>query len=427
MSMKPKHPGRVTERAMALLREVVEYGFGNSSGPNMAGRFERAFAERFGVRHAIAMCNGTATLHCCMAAARVKPGDEVIVPPLTSAATAFAVLHQGAVPVFADIDPRTFNIDPESIRERITPLTRAIIPVGLYGLSADMDPIMEIARRHGLRVIEDVSHAHGGVYKGRKLGTIGDVAAMSMMSGKSLAVGEAGMLVTDNREIYERGLAWGHYGRYNDDIQDPWLRQFRGLPLGGHKYRMHQLSSAVGRVQLRHYDERNREILGAMNYFWDLLDGVPGVKAHRPTRDSGSEMGGWYAAHGLYRGEELGGLSITRFSQAVRAEGAVCSAGCNRPLHLHPLFNTCDVYGHGKPTRIANSDRDLRQPPGSLPVSEGIGARVYSIPWFKKNRPEIIREHAAAYRKVAEHADELRADDPGDPPMLGGWHFFTAS
>ena len=155
MPMEPKHPGRVTERAMDLLREVVEYGFGNSSGPNMAGRFERAFAERFGVRHAIALCNGTATMHCCLAAAGVKPGDEVIVPPLTAAATAFCVLHQGAVPVFADIDRRTFNIDPVSIRERITPLTRAIIPVGLYGLGADMDPIMDIADEHRLSVIED--------------------------------------------------------------------------------------------------------------------------------------------------------------------------------------------------------------------------------------------------------------------------------
>ena len=295
------------------------------------------------------------------------------------------------------------------------------------GHPADMDPILDIAARHGLKVIEDVSHAHGGIYKGRKLGTLGHVAAMSLMSGKALAIGEGGMLVTNDRDIYEYGIAWGHYGRFTDDIQHPDLRPYRGLPLGGHKYRMHQVSSAVGRVQLREYDARNREILRSMHYFWDLLEGVPGIKAHRPAKDSGSDMGGWYAAHGLYRAEELGGLSITRFCQAVQAEGVGTSPGCNRPLHLHPLFTTCDVYGDGKPTRVAHTDHDLIQPPGSLPVTESMPGRVYNIPWFKIYRPEIIEEHALAFRKVAEHADSLLADDPGQPESNGSWNLFRHS
>src|SRR3989338_4581893 len=149
------HPGRVSPKAMEYLREVVEYGFGNSSGPGMTGRFEKAFAQRIGMGYGIAHCNGTATMHSCLAAAGVKPGDEVIVPPLTAAATAFCVLHQGAIPVFADIDEKTFNIDPKSVAARITPLTRAIIPVHLYGLMADMDPLMELARNHNLTLIED--------------------------------------------------------------------------------------------------------------------------------------------------------------------------------------------------------------------------------------------------------------------------------
>ena len=161
-----------------------------------------------------------------------------------------------------------------------------------------------------------------------------------------------------------------------------------------------------------------------MNYFWDLLEGVPGLWAHRTAKGSGSNMAGWYSARGLYRPEELGGLSVTRFAEAVRAEGSICSPGLNRPLHLHPLFNTCDVYGHGKPTRIAHSDRDLRQPPGSLPVSEKMGTLAYAIPWFKRYRPAIIAEHASAYRKVAENYAQLLEDDPGNPPDLGGWHFF---
>jgi len=163
-----------------------------------------------------------------------------------------------------------------------------------------------------------------------------------------------------------------------------------------------------------------------MNYFWDLLHGVPGLRAHRPARDSGSNMGGWYAAHGLYRSEELGGLSVTRFTEAVRAEGAEgVYPGCNSALHMHPIFRDCDIYGHGKPTRIAHSDRDLRQPPGSLPISENIGKMTYAVPWFKKYRPEVIKQYADAFRKVVANYRDLLDGDPGDPPTLGNWHFFA--
>ena len=117
--------------------------------------------------------------------------------------------------------------------------------------------------------------------------------------------------------------------------------------------------------------------------------------------------GGWYAAHGLYAPEELGGLSVHKFCEAVNAEGVSISPGANLLMHLHPLLNEADVFGHGKPTRIANSDRDLRQPKGSLPVTESMPERLYSIPWFKHYQPRIIEEHAEAFRKVAEHADEL--------------------
>jgi perosamine synthetase len=272
-----------------------------------------------------------------------------------------------------------------------------------------------------VKVIEDVSHAQGGLYKGRKLGTFGDVAAMSLMSGKSFAIGEAGILATNDLEIYERAIGLGHYERFNDSIQTESLRPFVGIPMGGYKYRMHQLSSAVGRVQLKYYDARSAEIRDAMNYFWDLLEGVPGVRAHRPPKDSGSNMGGWYAASGLFRPEELEGLSLTRFSQAVSAEGCPCGSAGNTPLHTHPLLNTCDIYGDGQPTVLANATRDVRQPAGSLPITEANSRRTFYLPWFKHYRPEIIREYAEAIRKVCEGYRELLADDLGDPDGLGGF------
>lgn len=394
------------------------------SGTDVTAEFEKEFAQWQGVKYALGFNNGTSSLQAAMFACGVGLGDEIICPSITYWASTAQVYSLGGTVVFADIHPETLCIDPADIEHRISDKTKAIMVVHYLSHPADMDPIMEIARKHNLKVIEDVSHAQGGLYKGRKLGTIGDVAAMSLMSGKSLAIGEAGILVTDDLEIYERALSLGHYEKFNANIQTEALKPYIGLPLGGYKYRMHQMSSAMGRVQLKYYDERCAEIRKAMNYFWDLLEGVPGIRAHRVPADSDSNMAGWYAARGLYRPDELGGLSVTRFAEAVRAEGAVdCYPGCNAALHTHALFNTCDVYGHGKPTRIANSARDVREL-DNLPVSEKIGTMTYAIPWFKHYRPELIEQHAEAFRKVAENYKDLLKDDPGNPPRLGGWHFF---
>lgn len=415
----------ITKEDEEAVLEVLRRG--GMSSTDVTKQFEKEFAEWQGTEYALGFSSGTAALHGAMFGCKIGVGDEIICPSVTYWASALQCYSLGATVVFAEIDPDTLCIDPDDIERRISDHTKAIMVVHYMGHPADMDPIMEIAQRHGIKVIEDVSHTQGGLYKGRKLGTIGDVGGMSLMSGKSLAIGEAGMLVTNDREIYERAIAFGHYGRFGADVQTESLRPFWGLPMGGYKYRMHQLSSAVGRVQLKYYDQRCEEIRKAMNYFWDLLDGVPGLRAHRVSEETGSNMAGWYAAHGLYRPEELGGLSITRFAEAVRAEGSDCNPGVNKPLHLHPLFNTCDIYGHGKPTRIAHSDRDLRQPRGSLPVSEKIATLTYSIPWFKHYRRDIIEEHAEAFRKAAENYEALLEDDPGNPVDMGGWHFFRHS
>ena len=398
---------------------------GGMSDMDVTKEFEKEFAEWQGRKYALGFSTGTAAIQTAMWACKVGVGDEVIAPSVTYWATCLQALGLGATIIFAEVDPDTLCLDPNDIEHRITERTKAIIPVHYLGYPADMDPIMEIAEKHNIKVIEDVSHAQGGLYKGRMVGAIGHVGVMSLMSGKSLASGEGGMLVTDDREVYDRALAFGHYARFSPDaVETDYLKPLAGLPMGGYKYRMHQLSSAIGRVQLKYYDGRCTEIRKAMNYFWDLLEGAPGVKAHRTPKDSGSNMAGWYAAHGLYRPDELEGLSVTRFCEAVRAEGSSASPGCNKPLHLHPLLNDVDIYGHGKPTRIAHTDRDVRQRKGSLPVSEKMDSLTYAIPWFRKYYPEIIEEHAKAFRKVVENYKALLADDPGNPESVGGWSFF---
>ncbi len=404
----------VTQEDEEAVLEVLRRGA--MSGTDVTKEFEKEFAAWMGMEYALGYCNGTASLRGAMWACGLGAGDEIICPGMTFWASCLQALTMGAAVNFADIHPDTLCIDPADIEHRIGPRTRAIMLVHYAGHPCEMDEIMRIARKHDVKVIEDVSHAQGTLYKGRMCGTFGDIAAMSLMSGKSFAIGEAGMIVTNNRLLYERCIAYGHYARtgrpsqYNPtdkQVRDPELSKYGGVPLGGFKHRMHQLSSAMGRVQLRHYPERMAEIQRAMNRFWDLLEGVPGIRAHRPPKDSGSTMGGSYSARGLYRSEELGGLPCAKFCEAVQAEGVSCSPGANFPLHLHPVFQKADIFNMGKPTMVSFGQRDVRQGPGSLPVVESIRDIAFRVPWFKHDRVEIIEEYAAAYRKVAEHADEL--------------------
>lgn len=399
---------------------------GAMSGTNVTKEFEADFCEWVGAKYALGTCNGTAALHAAMYGCGVGRGDEVICPSVTYWASCTSALSLGATVVFADIDPNTLCLDPKKLEAKITDRTKAIMVVHYLGYPADMDEIMAIAKKHNVKVIEDVSHAQGGLYKGRKLGTIGDIAAMSLMAGKSLAIGEAGILHTDNLEIYERAIAFGTYERFKN-VQTEYLKPLEGLPLGGYKHRMHQISAAVGRVQLKYYDERCAEIRKAMNYFWDLLEGVPGLKAHRVDESTGSNMAGWYAPHGIYVPEELEGLSVTRFCEAVRAEGVSIGPGCNLALHTHAVYNNADIYNDGKPTRIAFANKDVREMDKDLAVSEGIGARTYNIPWFKNFDKEVIEQYANAFKKVALNYKELLEGDEGNPKTLGGWHFFQHS
>ncbi len=390
---------------------------GAMSGNEISKAFEQEFADWLGMKLALTYPNGTEALRAAMWACGVGAGDEIICPSMTYWASCTSALSLGAAVNFADIEADTLCLDPHDLARRIGPRTKAIIVVHYAGYPAPMDEIMAIARAHGVAVIEDVSHAHGGLYKGRMLGTFGDVAAMSMMSGKGFAIGEGGILVTNDRAIYERCISYGMYertgapSRWNaPDAQVTMeeLKPYIGVPLGGFKHRINQTCSAMGRVQLKHYPQRMKAIQDAMNRFWDLLEGAPGIRAHRPAAGSGSTMGGWYSARGLYRAEELGGVPCERFCEAVRAEGvAGCWPGANFPLHLHAVFHTADIFRQGKPTMVAFGQRDVRQGPGTLPVSERIGQIAYGVPWFKHDRPKMIETYADAYRKVAENASSL--------------------
>ncbi len=402
----------VTDEDEQAVLDVLRQG--TMSGTEITKVFEREFADWIGATYALGYCNGTASLQAAMWACGVGAGDEIICPSMTYWASALPALSLGAAVNFADIDPDTLCLDPGDIEHRICEKTKAIVVVHYAGHPCDMKRIVSLADTYQIKVIEDVSHAHGSLYQGKMCGTLGHIGAMSMMAGKGFAIGEAGMIVTNDQRLYERCVAFGHYertggaSRFNpvdNQITDPQLARYAGIPLGGCKHRMDQTCSAMGRVQLKYYPERIREIQHALNYFWDLLESVPGIRPHRPLQDSEeTTMGGWYYPQGLYRREELGGVPCERFCDAVRAEGVPnCYPGGNDPLHLHPVFHTADLFNLGQPTMIAFGQRDVRQGPGTLPVSEQIHEISFSVPWFKQYRPDIIEEYAAAFRKVAEN------------------------
>ncbi len=398
------HPGRISAKAMEYLKEVVEYGFGNSSGPGMTSRFEKAFAARIGMPFAIAHCNGTATMHSCLAAAGVKPGDEVIVPPLTAAATAFCVLHQGAIPVFADIDERTFNIDPKSIEQRITPLTKAIIPVHLYGLMADMDPIMELAKKHNLTVIEDSAECFLSTYKGKLAGTIGHAASFSLQASKHITCGDGGIVVTNDDHYATMIRRFSVFGYHTLSSKSGGVmpKKERGDPTSirhdflGWNYRMSDLQGAVALEQTERLDELvdKRKKIGAM-----LLEAVKGCSWIVPQYVPPGYEHSYWTFVCRFEAEEAG-CSWKEFRQKFYDNGGDFIYGAWRLSYNEPIFQNRDFLGGGFPIDSSIYKGDYRQyKPGLCPVAEKLQPKLMQ---FKTNYMDLneARKQAEALRKT---------------------------
>ncbi len=249
-----------------------------TTGPKIA-EFEQTVADYVGVKYAVAISNGTSALHAACFAAGIGPGDEVITTPLTFAASANCVLYCGGTPVFADVDPKTYNIDPEDIRRKITDRTKAIIAVHLAGQPCDMDAIHSIAREHGLIVIEDGAHALGSVYKGKKVGSMSDMTTFSFHPVKPITTGEGGMIVTDNEDFYKKMILFRSHGITRDDSMmtrndGPWFYQQFDL---GYNYRITDIQCALGCSQMKKLDRflaRRKEIVARYNEAFADCDNI---------------------------------------------------------------------------------------------------------------------------------------------------------
>jgi perosamine synthetase len=249
-----------------------------TTGPKIA-EFEQTVADYVGAKYAVAISNGTSALHAACFAAGIGPGDEVITTPLTFAASANCVLYCGGTPVFADVDPKTYNIDPEDIRRKITGRTKAIIAVHLAGQPCDMDAIHSIAREHGLIVIEDGAHALGSVYKGKKVGSMSDMTTFSFHPVKPITTGEGGMIVTDNEDFYKKMILFRSHGITRDDSMmtrndGPWFYQQFDL---GYNYRITDIQCALGCSQMKKLDRflaRRKEIVARYNEAFADCDNI---------------------------------------------------------------------------------------------------------------------------------------------------------
>lgn len=267
--MIPVNEPLLNGREKELLAECIDTGWISSDGPFIA-QFEKSFADFIGLDHGIAVCNGTAALEVALFAAGVGEGDEVIMPSFTIISCAIAAIRLGAVPVLVDADAETWGMDVSQVAAKVTPKTKAIMAVHTYGHPVDMDPLLEIAKKHKLVVIEDAAEVHGAEYKGRRCGSIGDISAWSFYANKIITTGEGGMVLTSNKEMAERAAS------YRNLCFRP-ERRFYHTELG-YNFRMTNLQAAIGVAQMERIDEfvGIKRRLGA--YYRKLLATVPGIR-----------------------------------------------------------------------------------------------------------------------------------------------------
>lgn len=379
-----------------------------ADGSGIIAEFEAAFAAMTGRRMALAMNSGTSTLHSAYMALGVGPGDEVLVPTYTWHATITPVLHCAATPVFCDAEVRTLTIDPDDIERKITPRTKAISIVHVWGNVCDMDRIMDIAARHKLAVVEDCSHAHGASWKGRPVGSIGRIGCFSCQGPKPVSGGELGVAVTDDPELYDRMTLLGHFGRKrlgtNADILG-----IGDMSLGA-KYRPHAWAVAMANEDLKRLPELNSKRTRWYRMLNNGLRDCPGFELVEPL--PGATRGGYLEYKFLLSRDVLNRVSRERIIEAIQAEGVPLAADRYSNLnftygllHSAPLFTTFDRRTLGG----CFYDPQVAGPmaPPRLPVSEDLATRLVGMYAYIDIEEACIRQMIEGIRKVMDRVDRL--------------------
>lgn len=363
VDLKAQYAGIKDEVNAAILNilETCQFTLGSE-----VAAFEEEFATYSQAQYGIGVNTGTSALHLALLAAGIGPGDEVITVPFTFVATVAAIYYTGATPVFVDINPRTFTIDVKAIEGAITERTKAIMPVHLYGHPADMDPILDIAKQHGLVVIEDAAQAHGAEYKGRRVGSIGDMGCFSFYPGKNLgAYGEGGMVVTNNTE-YTRTIRmlrdWGAEQKYQHVLK-------------GYNFRLEGIQGAVLRVKLRHLETWTEARRAAAAYYNELLSDSEVLTPEAMP----------YARH-VYHIYAIRTPQRSEWQQALQAKGIQTGIHYPIPVHLLPAY------------------ADLGYSKGDFPHSEQAAEEVLSLPMFAELSRAQCEEVSEAVTMLADQS-----------------------
>ena len=332
------------ETDVDVVAAIVRSGkWGNPDCGGEVALFEQQFATFCGSKYALTCVNGSVALRLALIACGVKPGDEVIVPPYTFIATASIVIEANCVPVFVDIDPRTYNMDASKIEAAITPRTKAIIPVHFAGQACEMDEILAIANRHNLRVIEDACHAHGAEYKGKKLGSIGDAGCFSFQSSKNLTSGEGGIIVTNDEALFQMMNSLRNVGRVEGGA---WYEHHNA----GCNYRMTQLQAVLLSNQFKRLEKQTAKRHENGTYLNELLSKIDGITPL--SRGLGESVHSYHIYIFKYDKTKFNGLSKQEFSKMLAAEGVPCFMGYPEPLYKQPLFQKKNFMCYAIPEEV---------------------------------------------------------------------------
>jgi perosamine synthetase len=369
-------------------------------------KLEKEWAQYYGARHAVAVNSATSGLYAAVGASGAGPGDEVIVSPYSMTASATAPLIYNAIPIFADVEAETFNLDPADVARKITPRTKAIIAVHQFGHPADMDPIMELARRHKLVVIEDAAQAHGALYKGRKVGTLGHIGVFSLNVNKTIQTGEGGVITTNDDDLAERMMLIRNHG---EAVVERAGRKDIVNAIGWN-YRLGEIEAAIASVQLAKLEKLNRQRLELTEFLTAGLARFPGIT---PPRVMPSCIHTYYLYTCRYDAATVG-VSRRTFVQALTAEGTPFYEGYMRPLYLQPLYQQRIAYGRaGCPFSCAYYQGTVDYGKGACPTAE----RLYEKEVFLTEMARYpltladMEQIVAAMEKVFDNLGALKAVD----------------
>ena len=379
------------DEEIAALTEVIRSGRLGRHGGTKVIQLERAFAARYGVKHAIAVSSGSAAVHTAVATIDPGPGDEIVTTPCSDFGTVLGILFQNAIPVFADLDPETFCLDPRSVEARITDRTRAIVAVHLFGGLADLDALRAIADRHGIPLIEDAAQAQLSDHRGRLAGTVGNLGCFSLNNTKHLNCGEGGVVITDDDALARRARLFADKAWPRDEAD-------RYTLFLAQNYRLNELQAAVALVGLRRLEENVAARRRAVARIHDQIRDVPGLRIPRALPETRSS---YWILHLLAAPE----LDATRLAAMLQAEGVPFSAKYVTPLYTWPVLRDRQTYGRsGFPFDSPYTSRPFEYAPGLCPVFEAARECLLLLSvdeqWTDADADDVAR----AIRKVFAHA-----------------------